>query len=329
MTYLRQGPTLARLDQAFRRRMRKTEAVLTDSLFQDWTATRDDLKLAIITEYRRSFGNDRWNLPRAKLLGALYRIERTTREHLDVFLAHTTKAAGAALGRIRHEEALGAAWLLDQTTPPHVKVRIPPHLLREAQVYTGAEAAVQWTDRWAHWVDAYGATLNRNILLGALNESSVMDAADEVDASRPGSPSVDLFSVLSRIFSSEAIAAGAEAREEIAEANDDIVLAEIWQTLEDARVCDQCDPNDGLERDEVDDDIPAHPNCRCFWRLVPQQWADLLKEDPDTAREMDRRGLVPDAMALWDDKEQEMTGAVIVDFDKWQDERMAGISGGL
>jgi hypothetical protein len=50
----------------------------------------------------------------------------------------------------------------------------------------------------------------------------------------------------------------------------------VWQTMEDPRVCDECDSNAGTynPEEEVLPDLPCHSYCRCWLEPEPQLVAD-------------------------------------------------------
>jgi hypothetical protein len=89
---------------------------------------------------------------------------------------------------------------------------------------------------------------------------------------------------LRALVTTQSLMAQDDARDDLAGANGGIVAEEIWQTMEDAAVCYICAPYDGRRLEDVDDEIPAHFNCRCYARLVPHTWAALLRSTDATAR---------------------------------------------
>jgi hypothetical protein len=288
-----------------------------------WRETRRDLRLHIMDTYRQHFGDRPWSL--AGLQGSSgTQIFGGIATRLERFKAESKATAKNSLNGIYKNGILRYAWVLDQTTPPSYQVRVPYRMrLFEAgviQVYSGEEAVRKWADRWDSWVDAYQGSLINNLRLGAINESNMQSSADEVDATRAGSPTADLLEALRRIFESEAISAISAAEDIVGTVNDGAMAEEIWQTVHDGDVCDICEPYDGFSADEIPDDIPAHPNCRCYWRIVPVAWAELLRsggvDDRQLAIEMDARGLVPNSMAIRDERGN-VVAYTIVDFMDW------------
>jgi hypothetical protein len=107
--------------------------------------------------------------------------------------------------------------------------------------------------------------------------------------------------------------AAAGSREDTGDA-----FVEIWQTMDDGRVCSACERNTGLTRADLQQpfaitfegktiqlprqqEIPAlcvqetgaepgskaWTECRCYWRLVPRSFYELMKRDRAAARRLD------------------------------------------
>ena len=116
--------------------------------------------------------------------------------------------------------------------------------------------------------------------------------------------------------------------------NEDMVAEEIFQTMEDGSVCEDCDSQDGKRIEDVDmtlDHVFGY-NCRCFTRIVPSDFAELLrngdKSERQAAMTRDALGLVPDAMAVSDPDTGRLKAHVIIDFGDWMDsERGLSIMG--
>lgn len=300
-----------------------------------WGKTRQDLRNHIRDAYRHHIPQGNWDLPMATVTGARSAVMQGIDSRLAAFKENSHAAGKAALNAVYRESLLRHAWVLDQVTPPSIRVRIP-HRLRlyessQVSFMQGPEAAAQFADRWNGWVGAYSASIQHNLMLGMINGSTPDDAADEVDASRAGSPSLGILDALYRLFQSEAAYSLARGINEVAAANEAMDPVEVWQTRDNMRVCEICEANAGLTRDEADDDIPAHPNCNCYWRLVPKSWADLLKsgdlDDQELSRIMDAKGLVPNAMVIRD-ADGNVAGQTIVTFDEWKANQFQAIGAG-
>lgn len=283
------------------------------------------IQTLIIHEYKADFGRKRWNIVMAQKLGTLERIHHGMFSVLEDFRRESAKVVQEHLNSLYKDSCYRMAWMLDQTTPTHVRVKLPDSpLLREAtgaKVYKGPAGENAWKVRWTQWVEAYGSSVAQNINLGAMNGSSMEDAAEEVEISKAGTPPANLWDALDRVYYSEAVAVQSMAAKDMTEVNPDMELVEIWMTREDANVCDDCDGNEGLTREEAIGTIPYHPRCNCYWRLVPATWAKLLRTgsaaDKALADEMDAKGLVPSTM-ITRDANGKATASVIVNFDEWK-----------
>ena len=324
MTIKRQADVVAQIEARVRVTMRRMEEDAAKRLQLLWDSTAEAMRGVILSEYHRDFRNEPWTLAQAQARGTLLRIEKRTKSIMRTFAASAIDLVRQAKRETWQEEALRAMYMLDITTPKHVAIKAPaPRAFREAggilQSMTGAPAKAGWNERFAAWADAYGSQLNLNLKLGSLNQSAPADAADEVAATRPGSPAVSFNQIIDRILRVEVIDAEARAREDVKDANPEVVAVEIWQAMADGRVCPLCESQDGQAREDCTEEIPAHPLCRCFYRLVPKDWADLMRSgDKDFARKLDSAGLVPDAMVIFDGAGQP-AAAITVDFTAWRD----------
>lgn len=322
--YAKQGTTVDRL-------MKETLSSLdlhidqaSKSLERKWEITKQNMKASIMREYQMSFPHSDWNLPEAKRRGVFLRIERETKSILEGFLGVLSDDFKTRKNHIYDESMYRYAWMMDQVTPDGMKMKIPDtKKFREAAttIYTGEEASTQWMERMGAWLGAYHSALQNNLVLTAMNSSSIQDAAKKVDDTKAGTPSYDLFDALNRIMEVEMWGEAMDAENDFYDENsDDLGLVEIWKTRYGLDVCDDCDSNEGLTAEEADGDIPLHPNCRCFWRLVPASFRNLLLKGDSESRalayDMDARGLVPDSLVIRDENGS-VVGKTIVSFEKW------------
>ncbi len=315
-------------------KVRKAGSVQLNKL---WAQTRVHLQNAISSEYRHDFPKGSWTLAMALRKGTIGRINSTLHAIIAEFHMVSQRHMQTTFREMYRTSALRNAWMLDNLTPPKMDVKLPQsHLffesIREAKVYKGPEADTAWKERWASWNDAYLTSLQNNIKLGAINESVMSDAVDEVDATRTGSPASFLQDAMTRIYTYQSLSISSQAQKDVVDANEDYGVEQIWQTRYNARVCDICDANKGLTMEEADDTIPAHPNCECYWRLVPATWAELLRSgdtvDRELARRMDAKGLVPGSMLIPDENGNPVA-AVIVSFENWLGGQPVSVSGGV
>lgn len=298
-----------------------------------WESARRDLRAHVVDTYHHYFGSGNWSLIGLRTTGAWHVLDQGLRARIGSFRDQSRQLAKDGINSTYRESILRHAWVIDQTTPPNVKVRIPHRLklmeaARAVSFYKGDEAVAKFADRWNTWSDAYSSALMRNLQLGSLNESSASDAASEVDATRVNTPQYGLLDALQRIFDFETMSAINRAIETVGEVNEEAEVQMIWETRRDMKVCDDCDANEGLTEAEVDDFIPMHPNCHCYWRIVPKTWAELLRsgsdEDYKLAVLMDARGIVPNAMVI-KDAYGDLAGYTTVDFEEWAGENVHAV----
>ncbi len=325
MSYPRQGTTVDRL---MKETLSSFDSHIDDashSLDRFWEETKRHLKSNIMMEYHKSFGGADWTLAQAKSRGTLLRIDRITKILLQNFYALIENDFKARKQKIYKEAVKRYAWVADQTTPDALTIKIPYRLnMREAavDVYAGEGAASNWTERMGLWLGSYHSSLQDNIALGALNGSSVMDAATEVDQTKAGTPAYFIDDALTKIVQVEMWMEAMSAEDDFYGANyENLGLIEVWKTRYGIDVCDDCDANEGLNPEEADGDIPLHPNCRCFWRVVPASFKELLMQGDEDSRklayEMDARGLVPDSLVVRD-ASGNIAAKTIISFDTWE-----------
>lgn len=331
MSYPRQSSTLARLEEETRKAGRDQEDASIARMRQEWDKTKDAIRAVILSEYHRGHGGQPWTLGQAGQ--TLERMGHFTMNHLIGFHNEALRLIRDSIREAYRHEALRQVWMLDMVTPASYKPKLPRKVLQEA---ARPGQGVKWEQALGEWLRAYAANLGTNLRLEALHEGSITDAADEVDAAK-----VDGFDPgykFSSAITDQVLLAQREARSDVADENDDLVAEEIFQTMEDGGVCPDCDSQDGKRLEDVE--MLPHVygfNCRCFERIVPRSFAELLRNGSDdekqAALDMDARGLVPDAMAIKDPdsgllpSEQKLKAHIIVSFDQWMGQEGLSISG--
>lgn len=325
MSYPRQDSVALRLQAQNLRALDKLGAQRKRALMYLWTSTARLIKADIADAVR---GSGKWTLPHFQQSGMYHRLSLRVSFLLGQFRVHAATRMKLAFKDLRAQSALRVAYLIDQTTPASRNTRIP-----SVSRNTGREAsapAAGWEDSWSEWVNAWGQSLMTNLRMNALNEGTLADAVAEVDATRANTPAYTLDAALSRLYDYWAAYEVAGGMHQAFEDNPDLAEAVIWRTRGDLRVCDECDANEGLTEDEADGEIPLHPNCNCFWQIVPPSFAALLRNgdeaDRELARRMDAEGLAPNAMAVLTD-DGDVAGKVVVDFDDWAEAQGAAVSG--
>ena len=329
MKFKTQLQVLTKLENETRRDLRQLEDAGARQFVDLWDVTRIELAAAVMREYRQDFPRGDWDVVQAEQKGTLRRIRRSVNERVGHFRNQASSFMRGALRQIYKAELARGIWMLDSTTPESVTVGQPSRA-RTHESSAPQDYAAGWQDALDGWIRAYEDTFAANLRLEALHEGTLEDAADEVDATKiGGAVPANKFQSL---FTNQALIAMQDARDDIAGANggggdDDagtdtggLDVEEIWMTMEDSGVCPICDAYDGKPYADVGDDIPAHFNCRCYMRIVPKPWAELLRSgnaaDKETALKMDDAGLVPDSMAIRG-VDGELVGTIVVPFEKW------------
>jgi hypothetical protein len=327
--YPRQAAVLVRLERETRRALRRQEDAAVADLLAAWGDTQARIAAVIVREYRTDFPEGAWTLAEATARGTLARIAYRVRGILALFAREGAAQLRRALNDIYWQEAARHLWMLDVLTPgSHLPV-LPTRRAREAEVLNGPrDYAAKWPEAFVTWVETFDTQLAANLRMEALHEGSIADAEMEAGAAK-----IDGFVMpdkLRSLVTTQSLMTMDDARDDVAAANADLVMQEIWQTMEDADVCPICDEFDGKPLDEVLAEIPAHFYCRCYARLVPRDWAALLAsgdaDEKAAALAYDDEGLVPDAMAVRGE-DGSLVATVIVEFEDWMSGRAAGIYG--
>lgn len=330
MSYPTQQGTLKKLEDQTRRDGRALEDACCARLVDLWNRTKDEMRGSILNTYRKHFGSDTWDTSSVHAKGTLHVISQQVMNSLTLFhnqasTLFKSSMKDAYLGEMAHQ-----LWMLDMLTPPSYLPKAPEKAkaLRESDA---PDFKTGWAQALVEYLHAYHNTLITNLRMEALHGGSLSDAADEVDASKIDGfePTYKLSSALTNLI----LQVQRDARDDGSGVNQDLVAEEIFQTMEDEAVCPDCSSQDGKNMEDVDmslDHIFGF-NCRCFSRIVPVEFADLLRsgdaDEKQAALEMDARGLVPDAMAISDENGR-LKAHISVKFADWVDsERGMSIMG--
>jgi hypothetical protein len=324
MSYPRQSSVNARLHKETLAALEKTGSKGLYELAMIWRHHRKELQLAIMNGYRYAAPEGNWSLGTFKMMAKPY-LDTEIRGVLERFRALSAHTIKTHLNSLYNQSWARYAWILDQLTPESRDIRVPhKKTLHEAAVtgiYYGAQASQAWAEKWSAWVESYGSALINNLALGASNSGPISDAVAEVDATKSNTPQASLIDALVRLYDYAATEAMMEGSHTIADMNDDSAEEEIWKTRGDLNVCDDCQENEGETRDSADGDIPLHPNCHCYWLLVPKSYAELLRsgdsDDVALANQMRDEGIVPEALVIRN-ADGDIAAKTIVDFNQWQ-----------
>jgi len=323
MGYPKQSSTLSRLYYETLSALDRVQETGKNQVMKTWMSIRRDLMAHIAEAYRHCSRKETWTAN--ELRPFLPYLRSRLRGSLEQFQAQGVALAKKAFNDTYNEAMLRHAWMLDMVTPPSYKIAIPKHrILHESAIEVGVAVSKygqDWVSRWSQWSDAWEDALSHNLMLGAMNQSSIRDAMDEVDATRAGTPSKPLWNAIDGIMNYENLAAVSSAASDLADLNGDSVDEEVWKTRGDLRVCDDCSELDGTPIDEDDAYPPLHPNCNCYTLVVPRSYVELLRSGDDAdrklARDMMAQGLVPNSLVIRGD-DGKIAAQAIVDFGKWK-----------
>jgi hypothetical protein len=252
--------------------------------------------------------------------GAKVRIAQFMDRQLAAFRHEAVGVLRTAKRQAHDQQYLSACWIIDQVTPPNVKVR-PRREIHER--WRARKLGESWADQpienapadEAHpenrvegWLKAWAYSTLAGLTMAGVQGDEDEDVAARIEAATADGQ--DIGQVLGRLIQSEIQLSINEGDQEAADEFGEYIEDRVWQTMEDERVCDVCEENQGRSIDEVGDEPPAHPWCRCWLRLIPRSWQGL--SDSPIA------GLAPGSMAFRDPVSGEVVGYVTVEFDTWE-----------
>ena len=242
-----------------------------------------------------------------------HRIERFTQDAIDLVYAGRMNAH-----RLQRQLT---SWVLDQTTPPNLRVRprLPDHF-REAYTTdpvtgelvedkpTPAQRTSAWTRAWELGAIAtLGMVLNRG---GDPDEAGARVDGVKADG-------YDLGAAMDRVISGEVNIAAGDGVGRVDDEWDNVIDKWTWLTLYgtgrlDSVVCEWCEERNG---EEMTDALWAeyeerHPFCRCQPKVQPKDFQALAGAvgHPDAD---------PRDMVIVDPATGKPIGSVVVEFAQW------------
>lgn len=337
MKHLKQAEVAERLGMDAKKIMRDRIENPAAQMIRDlWTSTKDDIA---------AFARGVWSQENAEqglhlAEPARHRIQQHVDRAMQVFrdeVVHIMKTAGRQAFELQY---LLDHWILDQVTPPNVKVRpkrdatllagLPRMQERpagskvkesgghhhvgeswftdpvEGAAPTGEDSSAE--QRVDGWSKAWTQAAITGIMLGGVQGDSPEDIEGRIDSATAGGSQLD--SVLDRLIRTQVQVSIANADDEFSDDYSDMIEDRIWVTMDDERVCEDCESQEGLPEDEWTFDQPAHPRCRCWARLVPKGFQGL-------AGGAAVPGVSDDSMAIRDPESGEVVGSVTVEFSGW------------
>jgi len=243
---------------------------------------------------------------------------------------------------------LVSAWIVDNTTPAQVRVKVAPgHYRTTGRVHRhlGARESTRYPanvpGNIRHLVEAWfdeptdepddkdvkgksvsSSTGKLDTYLKAWGGSAIVqagmsiagrlepeDAADKIAGVKAGTYSPE--AAFERIIRTQVQIAVMDAEDEFDQDNPGLTEDRIWRTMDDERVCTRCASQEGLHEDEWNFDMPLHDVCRCFVERIVKPFQDMLPADmrvPDVGGS---------SMVFMDPATGEPAGIAVVQFDEW------------
>lgn len=263
---------------------------------------------------------------------ALTRIDSYLDRELKGFRHEAIELVNAAMRQSYQLEYMSQTWILDQITPPNVKVRPKRDSNADYNPTARPRRKMGFRESWfteppqgtpqpgeqgaepSHehridaWLKAWAATAAAGLMLGGVQGDTPTDAADRIAGATAAGPSVE--NVLSRIVQAQVEVAAADAGDDFWTDQENLLVRRVWTTMDDEDVCEDCASQEGLTYEETDADIPRHPHCRCWWRQVALAYQEI-------AGDLAAPGVVRTSMAFRDPETGEIAGAVVIEFDTW------------
>lgn len=318
--YLRQEDVAKRLHMDGRKLLRdRIELPARDFAKNAWASTLGDLA----TFARGAWAEHGAARSIAAAAGARARVLQRAERELRTFRQN----AVTVLKESRHQaydlQSMMAHWILDQTTPPATPVRPAAGAVAAYDVAKrtprkwGALAREAFVDepivgedpdqqRMDGWVKAWAGGLAGMLSLAGAQGAQPADVAARLEALEADGN--DLASVMSRLIQSSVQVSIADADDDFDDRWGHLLEDRVWTTMDDERVCPACESHEGESWDDTRADIPLHPLCRCWWRVVPRPWAQLTK-DPVAG--------VADTSMVIRGPDGKPAGMVVVSFDSW------------
>ena len=255
---------------------------------------------------------------------------------LKRFRNETVDVLNTAKRQAYEQQYLIDNWILDQVTPPNIKVK-PKRTGAEYQPAGGFHHHVGMKEAWfdepiegtpntdketgetvasgEQRVDGYLKSWQAMALAGVGIAGIQGDSADDIDSRILGTTAdgQKVPNVLNRLIKTEVQISVADADDSF-DADFAPLLKqgeERWQTMDDERVCIICRSNAGKTRAEATHTIPAHTVCRCWWKVRAIDYKKL-------AGELSVPGVSPESMVFRNPRTGQAQGAVVVNFDSWQ-----------
>lgn len=333
-----QEEVLDQIDRQSRRALNGEVQADLDAILQMYEDAERDLEATIrstLTELQATRRADRrqyldWKLAR----------ERAFADQVGRRIGQLRDAINQRLyrGLVRQYLAQGSwdAYALDQATPPSIDVDARAVTPEVAEAITATPwRAAMFSDYVWHMTDDLAREIQQQIGQSVLLGEGVPDAVRRLRQIQIADGNLPPRYALERLVRTEMLKASDRARQQLYDANDDVVDEEVVVVALDARTCEICGPLDGkaLDSREVRDHLaeeeaaarpPFHPNCRCTTMAQLKSWSSLLGigEAPEDLEAFGTSGRV-----IRDPVTGKSRIASVLSYDEWR--RFYGSSRGL
>lgn len=322
MRYLNQDATVERLGQDAKKLLRDRVEKPAGKLVMDgWADCRRDIEA-----YARGvWGQHGAHGGPAFAEHAKQRIIR----FMDKRLAEYQRDAQRVLGEAKRQAFtmgyLMSTWILDQTTPPNVKVRPRGDVLsyyrnqgkgRVTEAWAeepitgqdGEDGEASGEQRVSGWLKAWQLGAVGGLILAGVQGDTATDVESRINTATADGR--DIGDVMGRLIQSEVQVQIAKADVLVFDEQREVVTESLWATMEDEGVCDDCEEQEGKPEAEWTAPMPAHPWCRCWRKMVPKNYQEL-------AGDQGTPGLAKRSMVFRDPQTGEPVGVVTIEFTQW------------
>ena len=199
MAYAKQRTRLEALELQNRRAMYACEQAAVKDIEARFAGLQRNLKAQLAATYIHCFGAEPSEFQKSKMTGFEYHWRAASGRVIAQFLQKAAPAFNAHLNTNWREEILRQAWALDQTTPRHVRIKIPAlRRAREAAAVSIIKRA-DWVSRWREWMGYYADNVTRNVTMSTFDGADLETMTRKIESTKVGQPSTDIWAALERM----------------------------------------------------------------------------------------------------------------------------------
>lgn len=336
---LQQTAVVKKLAMAGKKLMRdRIELPATKMMVDRWEEVKDD----IIAHARGTWEREHADESPMHAEVAKQKITSFMDLHLKRFRDETVDVMNTAKVQAFEQQYLVDNWILDQVTPPNIKVR-PKRNAAEYAPSGGFHHKIGVKEAW--WEEPIEGTPNQEkdgddkptgkeiasgeqrvdgylkawqgMALASIGVAAFQGDDSDAIASRLNATTAagnDISPAFNRLIKTEVQVSVADADDKFDADHAKLLRGgeEVWVTMDDERVCIICRSNEGKTRAKATYTIPAHNICRCWWRVRPRNYKQLAGEGG-----MAVPGVASQSMVFRDPVTGKPQGAVVVSFGAW------------